>query len=56
VVIPAIADGEVRPSHTGAAEIQQEVRSGLDGLWVEDADIAGTLNGVCDAIGTLLEQ
>ncbi|TDL46010.1 ABC transporter substrate-binding protein [Microbacterium oleivorans] len=56
VVIPAIADGAVRPSHTGAAEIQQEVRSGLDGLWVEDADIAGTLNGVCDAIGTLLEQ
>ncbi|MDF2666433.1 MAG: ABC-type sugar transport system, periplasmic component [Microbacterium sp.] len=56
VVVPAITSGTVRPSHTGAAEIQQEVRSGLDGLWVADADIAGTLGGVCDAIGPLLEQ
>ncbi|WZH35773.1 MAG: sugar ABC transporter substrate-binding protein [Microbacterium enclense] len=56
VVVPAITSGTVRPSHTGAAEIQQEVRSGLDGLWVADADIAGTLTGVCDTIGPLLEQ
>ncbi|BAJ75810.1 ABC-type sugar transport system, periplasmic component [Microbacterium testaceum StLB037] len=56
VVVPAITSGTVRPSHTGAAEIQQEVRSGLDGLWVADADIAGTLRGVCDTIGPLLEQ
>lgn len=56
VVVPAITSGEVRPSHTGSAEIQQEVRSGLDGLWVENADIAETLSGVCDAIDPLLGQ
>lgn len=56
VVVPAISAGTVRPSHTGSAEIQQEVRSGLDGLWVENADIAGTLSSVCDAITPLLEQ
>lgn len=56
VVVPAISTGKVRPSHTGSAEIQQEVRSGLDGLWIDNADIAGTLSGVCDAIDPLLEQ
>lgn len=56
VVVPAITSGEVRPSHTGSAEIQQEVRSRLDGLWVENADIAETLSGVCDAIDPLLGQ
>jgi multiple sugar transport system substrate-binding protein len=56
IVVPAIEDGEVRPSHTGSAEIQQEVRSALDALWVADADIEGTLGDVCAAIDPLLEQ
>ena len=56
IVVPAIEDGEVRPSHTGSAEIQQEVRSALDALWVADADVEGTLAAVCTAIDPLLEQ
>lgn len=56
VVVPAISTGQVRPSHTGSAEIQQEVRSGLDGLWVDNPDIAGTLDAVCDSVAPLLEQ
>ncbi|WP_082500804.1 ABC transporter substrate-binding protein [Agreia sp. Leaf244] len=56
IVVPAIENGEVRPSHTGSAEIQQEVRSALDALWVADADVEGTLGDVCAAIDPLLEQ
>ncbi|PSL37594.1 carbohydrate ABC transporter substrate-binding protein (CUT1 family) [Labedella gwakjiensis] len=56
IVVPAVESGEVRPSHTGSAEIQQAVRSALDALWVADADIPGTLSAVCEAIDPLLEQ
>ncbi|WP_353808779.1 ABC transporter substrate-binding protein [Agromyces sp. SYSU T00194] len=54
VVIPGIEIGVTRPSHTDSAEIGQEVRSSLDALWVEDADIAGTLAATCTAIDPLL--
>jgi multiple sugar transport system substrate-binding protein len=55
VVIDAIETGTVRPSHVGQAEIAQQVRAGLDELWVEDADIPAVLGSVCDAIDPLLE-
>ncbi|GAB3149636.1 sugar ABC transporter substrate-binding protein [Microbacterium neimengense] len=54
VVVPAVEDGVVRPSHTDSAEIGQQVRAALDGLWVADADIPGTLQKTCDAIEPLL--
>ncbi|MDN4483406.1 ABC transporter substrate-binding protein [Demequina lignilytica] len=54
VVVPGIATGQVRPSHTGAAEIGQQVRSSLDALWTEDADIAAVLQATCGAIEPLL--
>ncbi|MFM2475419.1 hypothetical protein, partial [Burkholderia cenocepacia] len=54
VVVPAMS-GEVRPSHTDSAEIQQQVRAALDALWVADADVEGTLSDVCGAIAPLLE-
>lgn len=54
VVIDGIATGSVRPSHVGQAEIAQQVRSGLDALWVPEADIAGVLDSVCGSIDPLL--
>lgn len=54
VVVPAMS-GEVRPSHTDSAEVQQQVRAALDALWVADADVEGTLSDVCGAIAPLLE-
>ena len=54
VVVPGIESGVVRPSHTDSAEIAQQVRAGLDGLWVADADIEGTLAATCDSIESLL--
>ncbi len=56
VVVPGILTGEVRPVHSNAAEISQTVRSGLDSLWVEDADIQGTLTSLCGSLSGLLEQ
>lgn len=54
VVVPGIATGQVRPSHTGAAEIGQQVRASLDGLWTQDADVAAVLQATCGAIESLL--
>jgi multiple sugar transport system substrate-binding protein len=54
VVVPAIADGVVRPSHTDSAEIGQQVRAALDGIWTPDADIPAVLQRTCDAIAPLL--
>ena len=54
VVVPVITTGVVRPSHTNSAEIQQEIRSGLDALWTADADVAATLRSVCDAVQPIL--
>jgi len=54
VVVPAIADGVVRPSHTDSAEIGQQVRASLDGIWTPDADIPAVLQRTCDAIEPLL--
>lgn len=56
VVIPGIAEGSVRPSHTDSAQIAQQVRSSLDGLWVANADVAGVLGQTCGAISSLLES
>jgi multiple sugar transport system substrate-binding protein len=54
VVVPVITTGVVRPSHTNSAEIQQEIRSGLDALWTADADVEGTLSDVCSAVQPIL--
>lgn len=54
VIVPGIANGQVRPSHTGAAEIGQQVRSSLDGLWTENADVQAVLESTCSAIEPLL--
>ncbi|MBZ4488415.1 extracellular solute-binding protein [Microbacterium sp. cx-55] len=55
VVIPGIENGEVRPSHTDSAQIAQQVRAGLDALWVADADIPAVLETTCGNISPLLE-
>ncbi|PWD49913.1 sugar ABC transporter substrate-binding protein [Serinibacter arcticus] len=56
VVIPGIANGQVRPSHTDAAQIAQQVRASLDDLWTPGADVAGVLGQTCGAIAPLLEK
>ena len=54
VVVPGIATGEVRPSHTDSAEISQQVRAALDAIWTADADIASVLSTTCGDIESLL--
>lgn len=54
VVIPGIAEGVVRPSHTDAVQIAQQTRASLDDLWTEDADIPAVLEQTCGAISPLL--
>lgn len=56
VVVPGILSGEVRPVIANASEISQTVRAGLDSLWVEDADIPGTLDSLCGSLSGLLDQ
>lgn len=56
VVVPGIATGVTRPSHTDSAKIGQTVRSALDAIWTKDADIPAALAGVCDAVDPLLEK
>ncbi len=56
VVIAGIATGKVIPGHTGFAQIQQTVRSGLDAVWRPDADVPGTLQTICGQIGPLLKR
>lgn len=54
VVIKGIASGSVISGHEGFAQIQQTVRSGLDVLWLPDADPQTVLDAVCDSIQPLL--
>ena len=56
VVIDGISYGIVLPGHTNFAQIQQTVRSGLDALWVADADVPAVLQSVCDSVGPLLAR
>ncbi|MFD0560212.1 multiple sugar transport system substrate-binding protein [Stackebrandtia endophytica] len=55
VVIDGIATGIVKPSHLGQAEISETVRAQLDSLWTADADVAGVMSQVCQAIQPLLD-
>ncbi|MEE3917729.1 hypothetical protein V2I01_00240 [Micromonospora sp. BRA006-A] len=41
VVIDGITNGTVKPSHSGQAELSQQVRAALDPLWKADADVKG---------------
>lgn len=54
VVVPAIANGVVRPGHSNGAEIGQQVRSALDAIWTENADIEAVLGDVCGALDPML--
>lgn len=54
VVIKGISIGQVRPSHSGFAEIQQTVRSELDALWEPNADVAAVMASVCARIQPML--
>ncbi|WP_105430037.1 sugar ABC transporter substrate-binding protein [Neorhizobium sp. T6_25] len=56
VVISGIATGKVIPGHTGFAQIQQVVRSGLDAVWRPDANIPAALQQICGQIGPLLKR
>ncbi|RIV40222.1 ABC transporter substrate-binding protein [Micromonospora radicis] len=56
VVIDGIASGVVKPSHTGQAEISQQVRAGLDPLWTPNANVRGVLDDVCAKIQPLLAK
>ncbi|KKB13342.1 sugar ABC transporter substrate-binding protein [Devosia geojensis] len=56
VVIAGISTGTVLPGHTNFAQIQQTVRSGLDAMWVPDADVPAVLQSVCDSVGPLLAR
>ncbi|MEU4565188.1 sugar ABC transporter substrate-binding protein [Micromonospora sp. NPDC023956] len=56
VVIDGIAEGVVKPSHTGQAELSQAVRAALDPLWKADADVRRVLGGVCSSIRPLLAK
>lgn len=56
VVIDGISRGVVLPGHTNFAQIQQTIRSGLDALWVPDADVAAVLGNVCSSVSPLLAR
>ncbi|GAA2357688.1 sugar ABC transporter substrate-binding protein [Nonomuraea africana] len=56
VIVDGIADGRVKPSHAGQAELSQAVRAGLDQLWQPNADVATVMNGVCTAIQPMLAK
>ena len=55
-VIDGIVDSITKPSHANFAEVQTTVRSAMDPLWTEGADIPGVLDEVCTAIQPLLES
>jgi multiple sugar transport system substrate-binding protein len=56
VVIDGISNGVVKPSHTGSAEIAQNVRASLDPLWKPGADVKGVLDTVCTGLKPLLAK
>ncbi|MNL70662.1 hypothetical protein D3C87_1957000 [compost metagenome] len=56
MVIDGISRGVVLPGHTNFAQIQQTIRSGLDALWVPDADVAAVLGNVCSSVSPLLAR
>ncbi|GAB3959938.1 hypothetical protein GCM10027614_80520 [Micromonospora vulcania] len=56
VVIDGITSGVVKPSHSGQAELSQQVRAGLDPLWQPNADVKAVLDGVCTKIQPLLAK
>lgn len=56
VVIDGIVDAITKPSHANFAELQSTVRSALDPLWTEGADVVGVLDEVCTAAQPLLDS
>jgi len=56
VVIKGIATGEVKPSHTGYAQLSQLVRAGLDAVWTPQAEVKPALASICQRIRPLLAR
>lgn len=56
VVVKGIAAGDVKPSHTGYAQIAQTVRAGLDAVWVPQADVKASLAALCGRLRPLLAR
>ena len=54
-VIDGITDAVTKPAHANFAELQTTVRSALDPMWTEAADVPGVLEEVCTAAQPLLE-
>ncbi|MGO1259260.1 MAG: sugar ABC transporter substrate-binding protein, partial [Brachybacterium sp.] len=55
-VIDGITDAITKPAHANFAELQTTIRSALDPLWTEGADVAGVLGEVCTAAQPLLDS
>ncbi|WNI21041.1 sugar ABC transporter substrate-binding protein [Streptomyces sp. ITFR-16] len=56
VVVKGVKQGKTLPSHTGADEISDTVRSALDPLWKPGADVKKVLADVCEAIEPQLRK
>ncbi|GLY73830.1 ABC transporter substrate-binding protein [Actinoallomurus iriomotensis] len=56
VVLDGIANGRVKPNHTGEAEIAQTVRAALDPLWRPGADVPKVMASVCGSVQPLLAK
>lgn len=56
VVIDGIVDSITKPAHANFAELQTTVRSAMDPLWTEGADVPEVLGEVCTSIQPLLES
>jgi multiple sugar transport system substrate-binding protein len=54
-VIDAITGSITKPAHANFAELQTTVRSALDPMWKDGADVAAVLDEVCTAAQPLLE-
>lgn len=49
-VIPGILNGSILPTHQNFPKIKLVAGAQFDKLWQANADVQGTLNGVCDSI------
>ena len=56
VVVASIMNGKVMPGHSGFARLAQTVRAGLDGIWVEKANIPTAMQSMCQQITPLLQR
>lgn len=55
-VIDGITGAITKPAHANFAELQSTIRSAMDPLWSEDADVAAAVGEVCAAAQPLLDS